>query len=229
VPIKTLYNVVALDRFSPADVPPARLDHLAGWPPAAPPTARIVLVAAYARWKGQDVFLDAAAIMLRNHPELQVRFYIVGGPIYRTAGSQFSQAELRARAEALGIAPRVGFIPFQPDPADIYCAADVVVHASTRPEPFGLTIVEAMACGRAVVISKAGGAAELFTEGQDAVGVPPGDVRALAESMTHLVTDPDRRRRLGKQARQTAVVRFSPDRLPAQVMEFYRSLPSDGR
>ena len=55
----------------------------------------------------------------------------------------------------LGVEAHVGFIGFQSEPVDIYRAADVVVHASTQPEPFGLTIVEAMACGRATVVSEA--------------------------------------------------------------------------
>ena len=48
-------------------------------------------------------------------------------------------------------------------------ALDVVVHASTQPEPFGLVIAEAMACGRAVVVSSGGGAAEIVTPGEDAL------------------------------------------------------------
>jgi len=58
---------------------------------------------------------------------------------------------------------RVGFVPFQDNPADVYRALDIVVHASTKPEPFGRTIVEAMACGKPVIAAQTGGAAELFT------------------------------------------------------------------
>jgi len=75
---------------------------------------------------------------------------------------------------------RVGFVPFQDNPADVYRALDIVVHASTKPEPFGRTIVEAMACGKPVIAAQTGGAAELFTHDHDAVGVPPGDPAALA-------------------------------------------------
>ncbi len=80
-----------------------------------------------------------------------------GGPIYTTAGSQWTVDALRGQARELGISDRVGFVPFQSEPGWVYRSLDVVVHASTRPEPFGLTIVEAMACGRSVVVSAAGG------------------------------------------------------------------------
>ena len=60
-------------------------------------------------------------------------------------------------------------------------ALDVVVHASTEPEPFGLVIAEAMACARAVVVSRAGGAAEIIEPGVDALAHAPGDAAELAE------------------------------------------------
>ena len=131
-------------------------------------------------WAGGDLrqlegagrFLDALARLPAAGPP--VRGYIVGGPIYATAGSQFTRDELERRAAANGLAGRVGFVPFQTDPADVYRMLDVAVHASTRPEPFGLTIAEAMGCGKPVVVSAAGGAAELFTPGHDGLGHTPG-------------------------------------------------------
>jgi len=98
---------------------------------------------------------------------------------------------------------RVGLVPFQDDPVSVYRSLDIAVHASTRPEPFGLTVAEAMSCGRAVVVS-----AELFRDGEDALGHPPGDVPALAGVLARLLTDAALRRRLGEAARRTAVSRF---------------------
>jgi glycosyltransferase involved in cell wall biosynthesis len=221
IPIETIYNGINTGFFYPAQVSGASLDRLGKLSLATCPVLRIGLVATYARWKGQDIFLEAAARLLRDRPGQSVRFYIVGGPIYQTLGSQFSEMELRSLAGRLGIADHVGFIPFQDQVADIYRALDVVVHASTRPEPFGLTIVEAMACGKPVIVSQAGGAVELFTPGHDAIGVSPGDPAALAAAMQRLIDDPETRRQLGSSARQTAVSRFNQDRLGPQVLAFY--------
>ncbi len=77
-------------------------------------------------------------------------------------------------------------------------ALDVVVHASTRPEPFGRVIVEGMACGRAVVAVRDGGSAELFEDGVEALGVPPDDPDALAAAIDRLVADADLRRSPGR-------------------------------
>lgn len=225
-PIAVVHNGVDLDHFSPGDADPSALPALDRDSAPDAGAVRVGLVATYGRWKGQDVFLDAVARVLKHAPDLPVTFYLVGGPIYRTGGSQFSEEELRDRAAALGVAKRIVFVPFRSDPAPAYRAMDVVVHASTRPEPFGRTIVEAMGCGRAVILARAGGAAEILTEGVDAIGVPPGDPSALAGAIEMLVRDPSRRRDLGRHARATALDRFSRARLATDVVAAYEAFLS---
>jgi glycosyltransferase involved in cell wall biosynthesis len=221
LPATLVYNAVDVDHFRPGPGDGPLLDQLAGLPLAARPhPLRVGLVATYARWKGHDIFLDAAARIQRERPG-QARFYVIGGPVYATRGSQCSEEELRSRAADLGLSGAVGFVGFQRDVAGVYRALDVVVHASTRPEPFGLTIAEAMACGRAVVAVKAGGAAELFTDGHDAAGVPPNDAGALANAVRGLLDDPPRRCRLAEGARRTAVAQFSSGRLGRQLLKCY--------
>jgi glycosyltransferase involved in cell wall biosynthesis len=100
----------------------------------------------------------------------------------------------------------------------------VVVHASTQAEPFGLVIAEAMACGRAVVVSAAGGAAEIVRHGRDALTVPPGDAEALASAKARLAGDAGLRASLGRTARETAERDFDRARLAAEVAPVYRSL-----
>jgi glycosyltransferase involved in cell wall biosynthesis len=222
LPVAVVPNAIDLTRFTPTG-PACDLDHLAGLPAAAPGTVRVGLVATFARWKGQLTFLDAAARLGREAPALPVRWYVVGGPIYHTA-AQFTEAELRAAAAERGIAERVGFVPFRSDPAEAYRALDVVVHASTLPEPFGLTIAEAMGCGRAVVVSSAGGAAELFTDGDDALGVTPGNAAGMAAAVRRLLDDPALRARLGASARATAERRFDATQYGPRLLEVYHRL-----
>jgi glycosyltransferase involved in cell wall biosynthesis len=221
VPVEVVYNAIDVDHFRPG--PSAlSLDALAGLPVADPSIVRVGLVATYARWKGQDIFLRAAAQLTQQLRPGTARFFIVGGPIYQTLGSQWSRDELRALAKAVGAA-EVGFIDFQDDPRDVYRALDIVVHASKRPEPFGRTVVEAMACGRAVIVTQAGGAAELFTEGHDAMGVSAGDPLGLAEKLQELIGNPQRRAELGANGRRSAEVRFARSRLGEQILTAYNS------
>ncbi len=215
--IHLLENGVDTDHFQPGEGDPLALDRAAGF---LEPTSdvRVGLVATYANWKGHDVFLRAIA-WLPN-----VRAVIVGGPIYTTAGSQWTESELRAKVRELGITDRVGFIPFQPDPCWIYRSLDVVVHASTRPEPFGLTIAEAMACARPVVFSASGGANDLFTDQWDAIGHVSGDVESLASAIEQLSNDANLRQVIGSRARQTAVERFSMTRFGSSLVDIYESV-----
>jgi glycosyltransferase involved in cell wall biosynthesis len=228
LPITVVPNAIDVSRFAPGDGDGPTLDRLAGLPLAEPGTVRVGLVATYGRWKGQDVFLEAAARVLRGHrradaaPLAPVRFYLIGGPIYRTGGSQFSEQELRGRAGALALADRVGFIGFQEETVSVYRGLDIVVQASTRPEPFGLTIIEAMACAKPVIIARAGGAAELFRPDHDAVAVPPGDVAALAAAVERLAADRGLRDALGLQARLTVLQRYAWERLGPQLLAVYR-------
>lgn len=199
------------------------VDHFVPGPDSVPgrQSVRVGLVATFARWKGHDVFLRAAALLTARRPDLQVDYHVIGGPIYQTAGSQFTVDELRKLANDLGLTDRVTFTGFLSDPAAAYRGLDLVVHASTLPEPFGLTVVEGMSTGKAVIVSAAGGAAELFTEGVDAVGVPPGDAPALAAAVERLATDPEFRRRVGAAARATAVLRFDRRSLGPNVLRAY--------
>jgi glycosyltransferase involved in cell wall biosynthesis len=89
----------------------------------------------------------------------------------------------------------------------------VLVHASTRPEPFGRSIVEGMATGLAVVAITDGGAAELFVDGESALGCPPNDPDALALAIDRLILGPSLRRRLGEAGRRAVLARFDADRL----------------
>lgn len=222
VPVRTVYNAVDLHRFRMIG-PSLDLDRLAGMPPAPPGTLRVGLVATMGRWKGHAVFLRAVAAL---PAELPVRAYVVGGGIYRTAGSEVAVDDLRRLAAELGIAERVGFTGLVADSAAAMRDLDVVVHASTQPEPFGLVIAEAMACGRAVVASAAGGAGEIVTPGHDALAVAPGDAAGVAEAIRQLAADPILRDRLARAGRQTAILRFDRARLAAEIAPLYRSLLS---
>ncbi|MFY2564148.1 glycosyltransferase family 4 protein [Corallococcus terminator] len=225
VPVHVVYNGVDVERFAPEPRDDrADLDALAGLPPAPEGTLRVGLVATYARWKGHDLFLAAAEELTRLAPSLPVRFYLVGAPLYQTPGSQFSEAELRNIIERRQLSGRVGLVPFQAEPASVYRALEVFVHASTRREPFGLTIAEALACARPSIVSRESGAAEALTEGVDALTVSPGDPHALVAALRGLLEDAPLRARLGQAARHTAVERFSRERYAREVLTVYRSL-----
>jgi glycosyltransferase involved in cell wall biosynthesis len=221
--VTVIYNGIDTQRFTP-EGPRVDLDALSQLPPLPRGVVRVGLVATYARWKGQDVFIDAAARFVALHGTDRARFYVVGGPQYDTDASQFSEHELRARIDARKLRAIVGVVPFQTAPELVYRSLDVAVHASTRPEPFGRTIAEAMASGCALISAREGGAAELGTAQVDAAPITPRDASLLAAEIAALVSDPARRAHLGAAARATALRRFSRERLGPEILGVYRRI-----
>jgi glycosyltransferase involved in cell wall biosynthesis len=215
--IETIYDGLDLDEFNPSG-PSLDLDQLSGLPPAESGTLRVGLVATYAWWKGHRTFLRGLALLPK---ELSVRGYVIGGEIYKTSGSQHTLSELRAMAAELDIADRVAFTGFVPQPSAAIRALDIVIHASTEPEPFGRVIVEAMACGRPVITSGTGGAAELVNDEQNALLHRAGDPASLAKAIERLITQPELRQTLVQSGLETARVRFDRNRLASQIAACY--------
>jgi glycosyltransferase involved in cell wall biosynthesis len=218
-PVAIIYNAVDLHEFSP-EGDAVDLDALAGLPAAEPGTVRVGLIATYGRWKGHATFLEA---FRRVPASLPCRGYIVGGALYDTAGSQHTRAGLEALVGSLGLTDRVGLTGFVDRPAAAMRALDIVVHASTCPEPFGLVIAEGMATGRAVIVSAAGGAQELVTDGVDACTHVPGDAAGLARCIEQLAGDASLRARLGAAARQSARRQFDPDEFTRAFINVYQA------
>ena len=220
VPLRTIWNAVNLARFSP-DGPHSDLDALCRMPAAASGTIRVGLVATMARWKGHETFVRALSMLSCDLP---IRGYIIGGPAYQTDGSQYTFEELRASAVRMGIADRLGFTGYLREPAAAMRSLDIVVHASTAPEPFGLVIAEAFACGRAVIASAAGGAAEIVDSDKTAILHRPGDAGGLAHKIMRLAADAGLRTRLGIAAHRMATRHFTRERLAAELTAVYRRL-----
>jgi glycosyltransferase involved in cell wall biosynthesis len=218
LPVFCLYNGIDLGRYT-TEGEKTDLDGLAGLEPAGPEVVRVGLVATLARWKGHEVFLHAIAQL---PADLACRAYVIGGSIYQTEGSQYNLQELRELARTLNIAGKVGFTGFVRESAQVIRALDIVVHASTQPEPFGRLIAEAMACGKPVITSGTGGAAELVTHRQNALVHVSGDSATLAERIAELTRDPQLRLELGRAGRATAESRFDRSRLVAQLLPIYR-------
>jgi glycosyltransferase involved in cell wall biosynthesis len=144
--------------------------------------------------------------------------------VYETAGSQHSREGLEQLAARLRLGDRAGFVPFQREVAPVYRSLDVVVHASTQPEPFGLSVVEAMACGRAVVASDAGGVREIVEPGRTGLLHLPGDPADLAARLRELACDEVLRARLGAAAAAAVPERFGRHRFGAELAAVYARL-----
>jgi glycosyltransferase involved in cell wall biosynthesis len=220
--VQTVYNSIDTNKFAPGLPDSNYLERLSGLS-TSNGTLNIGLVATFARWKGHDLFMQAAAKVIQE-VTVPVRFYIVGGAIYKTAGSQFTLEDLIDKANQLNLGNHLGFTGFQSDTVSIYRSLDIVVHASTQPEPFGMSIIEAMSCGKPVIVSQAGGAAEIINSGYDAIGFQPGNLEELIHAIKYLIENPSQRESLGQNARKTVLNKFDTSRLSEQILAIYTNL-----
>jgi glycosyltransferase involved in cell wall biosynthesis len=136
-------------------------------------------------------------------------------------------ADIVARAHLLGVADRLHLLgPVTPESselADLYRAADLFVLPS-RHEPFGIVVLEAWACGLAVVASRVGGLAELVSPERTGVLVTPGAPAELALAVGRLLRDPAKRRELAEAGRAEVEVHYAWSAIAAHLEELYREI-----
>ena len=146
---------------------------------------------------GIDYLLKAAAIVRKELPELRVRI----------AGKGEKEAEYKALADQLGISDITSWLGFisQEDAAKEWANMDVAVVPSTlESESFGVSAVEAEACGTPVIISDIPGLMEATSPGVTSVVVKRCDENALAEAILDLARDSEKRRQMGMAGREFA-------------------------
>ncbi len=215
--IRVIPRGVDLALFDPDRIAAPRLARLAqAWrvPDGAP---TIMLPARLTRWKGAAVLIDAMARLERK----DACCVLVGG----TKGHGRFAKELERQAAILGIADRLRLVGHCDDMPAAMMLADVVVSASTDPEGFGRTVIEAQAMGRPVVATDHGGAAETVEHLVTGWRVPPGDAAALAEAIDHALRMPlEHRQALGERSRTAVCATYTTAVMQAATLDVYREL-----
>jgi glycosyltransferase involved in cell wall biosynthesis len=170
-------------------------------------------VAALVPHKGQRYLLDAAALVVRQVPD--ARFVILG------EGELRPSLEHQIHERGLGRHALLG--GFRPDVLSLLKSFDVFVMSSVT-EGLGTSILDAMACGKAVVATRAGGIPEIVADGETGLLTPVRDAPALAAAMIALLTDEPRRRAMGAAGRRRVVERFTAERMVRETVEVYAGL-----
>ena len=180
------------------------------------------LVCRLDRWKGVETFLQAVALCHKECPE--ARFLIVGGEI--EGGEAFAK-ELYRLADVLDLKDIVHFTGWRYQPEDmpgVHAALDLLVVASSAPEPFGLVLLEAMATGKPVVATDHGGPKEICVDGETALLVPPQDPQRMAEAILELLRNRERAREMGAAGRRRVEKLFDQRRCIRELELLYDEL-----
>lgn len=169
--------------------------------------------------KGSDVFVDAMCRLLPRYPDFTA---VMVGAI--TADQTGFANELKRRIDDAGLTSRIvitGELSIE-EVRRWYKRLTIYAFAS-RNEGFGLTLIEAMAVGAALVASRAGAAEIVVEDGVTGVLTPPGDVDALVAALEPLMRDPAAASAMGVRARARVLEKFSLDAEAAGIAAVYRT------
>jgi glycosyltransferase involved in cell wall biosynthesis len=201
----TVHEGIDLERVEAA--PPANL-HEEFWLPHGAPI--VGNVAALVPHKGQRHLVDAAALVVREVPD--VHFIVAGeGELRPSLERQIKEHHLEKRVLLAG---------FRPDVLSLHKAFDLFVMSSVT-EGLGTSLLDAMASGKAVVASSTGGIPEVVADGETGILVPPRDAEALAHAIVALLTDDALRTRMGAAGQRRARELFSAERMVEETVGVY--------
>ncbi|MDR3521959.1 MAG: glycosyltransferase family 4 protein [Acidocella sp.] len=208
---------VDADKFDPALVQGDRMAKLARDWRLDVDTPIIMLAGRLTEWKGQRVLIAALA-MMRHANAVAV---LVGSDQGRETYAQ----SLISQAESLGVSGRLRMVGHTEDMPAALMLADIVVNASTDPEGFGRTVVEAQAMGRVVIATDHGGAGDTILDGETGFLVPPGDPQALANALDHALDfSTEQRLAWGEHTRELVGENFSVRAMQYAVLRVYGEL-----
>jgi mannosyltransferase len=172
------------------------------------------------RQKGIDLFVEAMRRLLPEYPDFSA---VVIGLV--TVDNRPFVEGLKQQIAAAGLSERIRFLgELRVDEVPRWYQRISIYVFASRVEGFGLTILEAMAAGDAVVATRAGAAEMIITDGDDGALTPVDDVEALVAALEPLMSDPERIVAMGKRARARVVSQFSRDREADQISDVYRQV-----
>ena len=176
------------------------------------------------RQKGVDLFVEAACRLLPKYPDFTA--VVIG---FVSVDNRLFVEGLKQRIAAAGLSDRIRFLgelPIEEVPL-WYQRISIYVFAS-RVEGFGLTMLEAMAAGDAVVATRAGSAETVIADGETGALAPIDDVDGLVQALEPLMRDPERIADIGARARARIVQDFSRDREVDEIVSVYQRLWNAG-
>jgi len=192
--------------------------------PKNPANPLIGLVGRISPWKGQHIFLRAAAQVLRQYPN--VRFQIIGSALFNEGDYE---KFIRDMVESLKLNSAVEFTGFRNDVPELIAKLDILVHASVVGEPFGQVVIEGMAAAKPVVATNGGGVPEIVVDGETGFLVPMGDAESMSAAICKLLSDPELASKMGRRGRERVQDHFTIQSTARKVERLYDEVLSRKR
>lgn len=169
-------------------------------------------------WKGHMLFFESASIIKDKIPNSI--FLVVG------EGEEEYKNQLMSHVETLGLKNDIIFVGFRNDIPQLMNLCDVIVNPSIEPEPFGRTVIEAMACGKAVVATKMGGVVEVIKDNVTGILVSQINTSGLADPCIKLLENEGRAKEMGLMGRKRTEELFSALPITKKIEEIYEEFIS---
>lgn len=220
-PDAIIYHGVRTDIYKPAE------DKITAWQniefsgkPSHPNKYGIAILGRVRKQKGVHLFVDACLDVLKNHPDFTA---VVIGAI--SSSNEDFVAQLRSKVEQHQMSERIVFSGEQnfADIPKIFSSLSLVAALSDN-EGFGLTILEAMSSGAAVLATQAGAWPEVIRESIDGYVVPINDLTAVKNKLDHLLSDPQRLAQMGQEGRERVLENYTVEREAQALCDFFRAL-----
>jgi glycosyltransferase involved in cell wall biosynthesis len=223
--VRTVYNSVDLALFDPARIDRAEARSQLALEPGV---AALGVVAQITPWKAQDDAIRTLAVLRRRG--FEARLLIVGEAKFARGSETFDNPafarSLHALVHKLGLGGVVSFLGERVDVPEILHALDLLLVPSWE-EPFGRSVIEAMAMETPVIATGVGGPAEIVTDGVDGILLAPQDPERWAEAAARLLEAPESLSEVGKAGRRTATARFGREAHVQAVLAAYREALTD--
>jgi glycosyltransferase involved in cell wall biosynthesis len=218
--VRVVYNSVDFDRFRAAQADRAAVRRGLSIEPAS---VVLGVVAQLTPWKAQDDAIRTLALVRRRRPGATL--LLVGKAKFRERSTSYDnvsyEASLHRLADSLGLDGAVQFLGERRDLPELLCALDVLLVPSWE-EPFGRSVIEAMAAGTPVVATSVGGPSEVINDGETGLLVPPRRPERWAEAVLGLLDDPERADRLARHALESVQARFGQEAQVGKIAALYR-------
>jgi L-malate glycosyltransferase len=170
--------------------------------------------------KGQDVLIQAAALIRREFPGLKV---LIVGKVFSSENEEYLR-KIKNLVKKLDLEDNVIFTGFRNDIHAIINLMDAVVHPARYPEPFPRVVLEAGALGKPVGAAKVGGVPELIENGVTGVLFPPNDRIAMAAAVESVLKNTDKSFRMGRALRKKIENKFTVERHVDSIERIYEYL-----
>lgn len=219
LPSQSLYEAVEIDKFEAAM---SRRDEIRSRHSIHSENIAVAIFGRVVSWKGHKEFV-AALIAAMKQDERLIGF-IVGDA---SDGTESYYADVNTMIRESGLEARFRMVGYIEEVEPYYCAADIVVHASIEPEPFGMVVTEAMAARRPVIAANSGGPLETVHDGIDGLLVDPKNTQDLAHAILRLAADPTLRATMGAAGFEKVRDHFDVPAVAGRLYSLYRMVLTD--